>query len=137
MIQSERLEERRVQVGDADDLLDRLVTELVSRPVHVTLLEPAPRKPKRERVAVVVAAVRPLRDRQPAELTGPHYDGRIEQPALLQVRDQTRGWLIRHRAQSLQLLRVLGVRVPRLTAQEELHEPHPALDQTADRKSVV
>ena len=53
-----------MQVVDADDVLDRLVAEVVGRPVDVAALEAAAGQPEREAVAVVVAAVGPLRDRQ-------------------------------------------------------------------------
>ena len=55
-------------------VVDGLVAELVGRAVDVARLEAAAGQPQAEGVAVVVAAVAVLRDRQPAELAGPDDD---------------------------------------------------------------
>ena len=107
------------------------VAEVVGRAVDVAALEAAAGQPEGEAVAVVVAAVGPLRDRQPAELARPEDDRRVEQPALLQVADQGRAGLVGPGAERLEGLGVLAVRVPGLAAQEELDEPDAALDQAA------
>ena len=57
VVEAEGVQQRRVQVGDADDVLDGRVAEVVGRAVDVALLEAAAGEPQREGVAVVVAAV--------------------------------------------------------------------------------
>ena len=73
----------------------------------------------------------PLAHRQPADLAAPVDERRVEQPALLQVLDQRRGRLVGALADRRQRRADVVVRVPRLAAEEELHEPHAALDQPA------
>ena len=67
MIQTERMKQRGVQGGNADDFLGRHVAEVIGRPMDVPFLEAAARKPEREGVPVMVAAVGTLGDRQTAE----------------------------------------------------------------------
>ena len=80
-------------------------------------------------MTIVIAPILALRDREAPELARPEHDGGIEQPARLEILHQRGAGLIRLRAKSLQTLRVLVVRIPRLAAEEELHETHTALDE--------
>ena len=68
-----------MQVGHADRVDGGLVAELVGGAVDVARLEAAAGEEQSECVAVVVAAVGVLRDRQAAELAGP--DRRSSRPA--------------------------------------------------------
>ena len=86
----------------------------------------------------MVAAVGALRDRQAAELARPHHDRRVEQAAAASGRapGAALGWsVMAHRL--LQALGVLAVRVPRLAAEEDLHEAHAALDEPAGQQAAL
>src|SRR6185437_10781850 len=80
VVEAEGVQQRRVEVVDRHLVLDRLVAELVRLPEDESALEAAAGQPEREAVAVVVAAVGPLRDRQAAELAGPEHDRRVSNP---------------------------------------------------------
>ena len=131
---------RRVQVVDVDLVLDGLEAELVGRAVDVAALDAAAGQPHREAVVVVVAAVdlagvragrRQLDRRRAAELAAPDDQRVVEQPALLQVREQAPRWPGRTApARRRWLTLEVVVAVPRLTgAVPDLHEAHAALEQ--------
>src|SRR5579872_4015110 len=88
MIQAQAMQERGVQVVHVDDLFNRLVTELVGGAVNVSGFEAASGQPQRKAVAVMIAAIGPLRDRQAPEFACPHDDCRIQKAALLEVFDE-------------------------------------------------
>ena len=133
VVQAKLVQDRGVQIGHADAALDRLVTDVVGRAVHVPGLESAAGQEQAEGVAVVVAAAAVLRDGQPAELAGPQHDRAVEQSAALQVLDQRRRGQVGLGADRFVLGLDVGVRVPRLKLRldrrHHLHEAHAALDQ--------
>src|ERR1051326_7159304 len=88
VIQTQRVQQRGVEIVNADHLFDGLVAEVVGRAVHVALLESAASKPEREAMPIVVATVLALGHGQPAELTRPEHDGVIEKTALLEVKQR-------------------------------------------------
>ena len=101
--------------------------------MDVAALDAAAGQPRAEAVGVVVAAdvLLVLDDRQAAHLAAPVDDGRVEQPALLEVADQGRRGPIDLAAHRGQLLDDPAVVVPVLVAGADLDEPHAALDQPA------
>ena len=109
VVEAEGMQEGGLEVVDRDHVLHGPVSELVGRAVGITGLESASGQPQREAVAVVVAAVGPLRDREPAELAGPEDDGRVEQPALLEVLDECGARAVGPGAEALQGLGILAV----------------------------
>src|SRR5262249_31276538 len=124
-----------VQVADADHVGHRTVTKVVGGAVGVSLLEAAASQPERKGVAIVVAAVGALRDRQPAKLAGPKDDRGIQQAAALEVVYQRGARPVGAGTQPLQTLGVLAVRVPRLAVEKNLHEAHSLLDQAASQQA--
>jgi hypothetical protein len=131
MVDPESMQKRGLKVVDGQDPLHRLISKFVSRAVDVTGLEAAARQPERKSVAVVVAALVLLRDRQPSELTRPEHDRLVQQPALFEIADQGRAGLVGLGAERFERLGVLGVRIPGLAAQEKLDEPHTAFNEAA------
>src|SRR4051812_2759128 len=99
--------------------------------MDVAGLETAAGQPEREAVAVMVAAVGSLRNRQTAELARPENDRLIKQTTLLEVADKGCAGLIGPCAKSFQGFGILAVRIPGLAAHEELNKPHTPLDQPA------
>ena len=137
MIEPEPMQQRRVQVVDVDDVGDRRVSKIVGCSMHVARLEAAPGDPERKRMAVVVAAVGSLRDRQTSKFAGPHYNRVFQQPALLEIFHQRGTGLIGPRTQPFQAFRVLAVRIPRLTAHKDLHEPDATFDQPPSQQAPL
>src|SRR5262245_64479674 len=79
-----------------------------------------------------------LRDWQPAELAAPDDECRIQQPALLQVAEQSGHGTVRPVARGLQLAPEIGVRVPDLSVDVELDEAHAALNEaTGDQAAAA
>ena len=85
VVDAEQVEEGRVEVVHVDRILDRVVAELVGRPMG----DPPPHAPAghphRERVGMVVPAIgvpRHLGDRGATELTTPDHQRVIQQPTL-------------------------------------------------------
>src|SRR5437588_13023334 len=85
---------------------------------------------------IMIAAIGPLRDGQPAKLSGPENDGGLEQAATFQVHDQGGAGLIRPATQALELLGILAVRVPGLAVEEDLHKANALLDQPAGQQTA-
>ena len=96
VVEAQGVEQGGLEVVDGDDVLDGGVAEVVGRAVDVAPLEAAAGQPEREAVAVVVAAVGPLRDRQAAELAGPEDDGRSSSPRCFRSwTSAALGWSVR------------------------------------------
>src|SRR5262249_36088809 len=80
VVQSQLVQQCRVQVRHAHPIDDRGVAEVVRRAVDVAPLEAAASQPEAEGVAVVIAALAVLRYRQAAELAGPKDRRGVKQP---------------------------------------------------------
>ena len=137
VVEAQGIKQRRMQVRYGNDILHRSVAYLIRLSVDVAALEASPRDPERKAVAIVVSAVRALRDGQAAELPRPEDDRGIEEPASLQVHDQRGAGLVAPRAKPLQGLGVLGVGVPRLRAQENLNKAHALLDEAPRHQAAL
>src|SRR5262245_33670575 len=74
VVQPQGVEQRCMQIADADNVLHGAVAEFVRFAVDVASLEPAAGQPQREGMAIVIAAIGPLRDRETTEFSGPEYD---------------------------------------------------------------
>ena len=110
--------------------------ELVGLAERDARLDAAAGQPHREGVGVMVAAVvAALHHRRAAEFAAPDDERVVEQPALLQIRDQRGAGLVGVLAVLLEILDEVAVLVPRLV--EELHEADAALDQPAGEQAVV
>ena len=88
-------------------------------------------------MTVVVAAIGPLRNRQAAELTRPDHDCLVQKPALFEIANQGSAGLVAAGAERFERLGILVVRIPRLTAQKELNEPHASLDQATGGQTAA
>src|SRR3954467_9642123 len=88
MIQPQRMQERRMQIVNANRVLRRFPPEFICAAMDVSLLKSAACDPKRERLPIVIAPVLALRNGKPPKLAGPEHDGRIEQASLLEVHDE-------------------------------------------------
>ena len=142
VVQPEQVQHRRVQVVRGDRLLFGLVAEVVGGPDRLAALDPGPRHPGRLRPRVVIASHAPLRDRHPTELSMPHHQCGVQEPAGLQVRQEPRDRLVRLGGVQRVILHEVAVGVPGVgvlvahPAHEELDEPDPALDEPARHEAL-
>src|SRR4051812_16718512 len=120
MVQSQRMQERRMEIVNANRVLRRFPPEFICAAMDVSLLKPTACDPKRERLPIVIAPVFALGNGKPPKLAGPEHDSRIEQATLLEVHDEGRAWLVRHEAKIFQFLCILLVSIPRLAAEIDL-----------------
>ena len=80
----------RMKIGNADPVGDSLITEFIGRAMNVAAFDSATRQKKSERVAIVVASIVVLGDRQPAKLTGPHYESLVQQASRFEILHERR-----------------------------------------------
>lgn len=83
VVDPQLIQDRRVQVRNADPILNRPVAKLVRGSVNMTGPEATARHDRTERMAVMVASVSAFRDRQPTKLTRPHNYHIIKKSAIL------------------------------------------------------
>src|SRR5262249_60378524 len=94
VLQAKQVEPRRLDVVDADAVFNSLVAELARLAVVHSALDAAAGQPDREGLRVVVAALRTLRIRGPAEFPAPDDERILEQATRLEVGEQGGGRLI-------------------------------------------
>src|SRR5205814_3287964 len=87
-----------------------------------------------ERVRMVIAAIRALTKRCPAELGAPHHERVVEKAAVAQVLKQRRDWLIHPSGEPLDLNGQVAVRIPRPTV--DVDESDAFFDQPACQKAL-
>src|SRR3954452_663906 len=123
-----------------DDILNRLVAELVRLGEGHSAAEAAAGQPDAKTLAVVIAAGLtvevPFRTRQTPDLSAPVYDCRIEQAASFEIGDQGRARLIGRLAHGRQAGEQVRVMVPRLKVQKDLHKAYSALHQPAGNQTT-
>jgi hypothetical protein len=93
VVEAEEVEDRGVQVGDVDRLLDGQVAEFVDGVLDVSAADAAAGQPDLEAPVVVIAAhtglaVDHLDGRGRTELAATEHQRLLEQPATLEVREQ-------------------------------------------------
>src|ERR1041384_1092215 len=132
VIESEQVEDRRVEIVNVNGVLLRLETELVRRAVGGAAFRAAAREPDGEAPLIVVAAGRrgELRRGRSSELARPEDERVFEHPALLEIGEERRDRLVAFQREPSVVLRDLVVVVPRLTgARPDLDEPYSALEE--------
>ena len=139
VVDAELVQDRRVQVVDVDRIADDVVAVVVGLTVRDARLDAAAGHPDCEAARVMIAAV--VRGGQvalavdgAAELAAPDDERVVEQPAPLQVENQSRTRLV----DVARLIRHLRgkVRVLIPAHVEELDEPHAALGQPSREEAV-
>ena len=84
-IQTELMKKRRMNIRDVMSVLDSVKSEFVGCAVRHAALDAATGHPYGEAKRMMIAPVLVLRARRTTEFGGPHHQGLIEQPSLLQV----------------------------------------------------
>ena len=139
-VEAELAQHGRVDVGHVVALLDGVEAQLVRRAVGQSSLDAGAGHPAGEAERVMIAAAPSALDtRRAAELGPPNYDRLREQPALLQILEQSRERPVHAGAQLRVVLLQLRVGIPTagigLVTLENLHEAHAALDESARRQA--
>src|SRR5262249_47360737 len=143
VIQTEQVENGRVQVMDVDAVVDGVHAELVGRAVHQTALDAAAGQERGEAGMMVIAAglaiLGGLSVRRAAEFAAPDDQGLIEQAAPLEVAEECRRRAVAVGAELAMAVIVVRVRIPGLVvllAQiVDLHEADTALGQAASQQT--
>src|SRR6185312_7819947 len=136
VIETEAIENRRVEVMDVDLVLDDVEAEVVAFADRNAGLDAAPRHPHREGVRVMVATVVTALDhRRTAEFPAPDHERAVQHSALLEVLNQRGGGLVGIDAIFLDVVDKVRVLVPGFVI--ELHETDTALDQAAGEQTVI
>src|ERR1700722_396715 len=132
VVESQLMQQSRVQVVYVYLVLGRREAELVRSPVHVSTFETAARDPHGEAIGVVIAAAyrtavrarfRKLHCRRSPELPAPDHQRIFKHAALLQILEQRRDRPVAFARQLAMFLGDLRVTVPRLP------RPVPDLDK--------
>ena len=142
MVHSQHVQHGCVHVVVGQHLLLGLVAEFVSGADRLAAANARTGHPSGHRVRVVVPAQPALRNGHAPELRVPDHQRIVQQPAPLQILEQSSDGLVDlARVQSVVLDQV-AVRIPRvdvLLSQRtavELHEAHPALDQPSRQQAL-
>src|SRR5262245_40832225 len=142
VVEAEQVQDRRVQVVDADAIDHRLVAELVGLAVVHAALRPAAGEPVGEGVRIVVAAgAALLHQRQAAEFAAPDHERLVEQAAGVKI-GQEGGDRLVGLAGELRVVRhdvLMPVPAPLVlhSAGVDLHEAHAALDHAAGDQALL
>ena len=135
MVEAEEVEDRGVEVVDADPILDCFVAEFVARTMRHAPLHASSCQPHRESVRVVVAAglIPLLRDREAAELPSPDNERLVEEPAPVEILQERRDRAVGLGGEAGMVAADVGMAVPALlvllTTGIDLHESHAALHE--------
>src|SRR5205085_8928462 len=143
VVQPQRVQQRRVQVVNSRDVLDRLVAKIVRRAVAVSMLDASAGEPDGEALWVVIASAGPfLESWHATKLRHERHHGLLQQAALLEIADERGAGLVENFAMDVVLLFERLVAVPiadplahRVAAIEELHETHAALEQATSKQT--
>src|SRR5437899_382161 len=138
MVETKEVENRGVEIMDADRILHGLEPEVVGGAMDGPAADATTRHPDGETVVVMIAAERGLAvaieldSRRAAEFPAPDHERVFEHPSLLQVRQQCGDRLVDLGRQLAMILLDLGVMIPRLPrAMPELDVADATLQQSA------
>ena len=134
VIDSQEMEDRRVQVVDLDLVFDGVVTVVVGGAIDRSPLDPAAGHPHGEPIGIVIAAIGPLGHGGAAELSAPDNECAVEQTASFQVGEEARDRFVDGAGVVLMAAFQARVLVPAVGADvgaKQLDEPHAPLDQAA------
>ena len=113
MIEAEQVEDRRVEIVERMDVLHRALAERVRLAVAHAGLHARASQPAGEAVGIVIAALRAFLEEGHSSKFGTPNDQRfLQHPALLEIANQRRRWLIEDRGVFVVLLLQLVVTVP-------------------------
>src|SRR6476660_9047824 len=118
MIETEEVQDRGMEVVDGHRVARDMPGEIIRLTVDLATLDASTRHPKAEGIGMMITAGDLLESgtilpkRGAAELTAPHHQCRVEQPALLEVLQQGGNRLVYHAAVVRELRIEAAVVVP-------------------------
>src|SRR5258708_37818361 len=114
MVETKRVQQRRLQIGNAHPVDRSFVSEIVGRSMDQTAFEPAAGKPQTERIAIVVSSIGVLSGGQPSKFASPHHKRAVEQSTALEVLHERHRRLIGFCTELAQILVEIHVMIPGL-----------------------
>ena len=141
VVETEEVEERRMEVVDVHSILDRGPAELVGAADHLASLDAAARHPQAERKGMVIAsglliiAFVIVGEWRTPELAGTYDKRFIKQASLLQISDQRRCRLVDDTAVVLQVLVERVVVIPRGVV--EAYKPDSTFDKPPCQQTIA
>ena len=137
VIQSEQVQDRRVEIVDVAFVLGHLHSVIVRLAVYHPALHSASGQPRRESVGEMAAPVIAFRRGRAAKLGRPHDQRLDEQSARFQIADQPRDGLVNIARQRLVRLHI-AVRVPilRRAHVNQFDETHAVFDHSPRDQSL-
>lgn len=138
MIQSQLVQDRRVEIMDVDPVVDGLETEVVRFSVGHAPLDASARHPHRETIMVMVPAVAVFGCRCSSEFTAPDDQSFLQHPSPLQILEQCCDGLVDVLTQVLHLIIVVVVSIPGLTISVvDLSKAYPPFGKPAGQQASV
>lgn len=143
MVESEQMEDGRMDVVQVGSVLYGFKTELVGRAVFHPAADVATGEPHREPIGIVIASrlSLPFAEGHAAEFAPPNDQRALQKPPLLQVRQQGRDGLIHFR----RMLAVIGLDAlvgilgffQMAPTGVKLHEAHTPLDESPGNQAIA
>ena len=133
MVETEQVQDRRVEVVDVDFVLNGFVAVIVGQAVGEAALHAAAGHPHGEGFVVVVAPIVALRVRGAAKFAAPDHQRVLEQPALLEIGEQRGDRLVHRAAVCSERRGEVEVLVP--VSVRDFHKAHAGLDQAPSQQT--
>src|SRR5262249_5021540 len=138
MVESEQVEDRRVEIVNGDLFLDRFEPEFIGGSVGYASLDATAGQPHGESVRIVISAIALFGDRRAPELASPDDECFIQQSASFQVTDQSGRGAIHIGAALAEAFFEVLVIVPLLTGSVvHLNVTDAALDQPSGQQAAI
>ena len=99
MVDAQQMQDGGLKVVNMDAPFGYVESVVVGTAMYMARLHAAAAHPERKYAAMMIAAIvvglgRALRIRRPAELAAPNHQRIVQHPTLLQIKDQSRRWLV-------------------------------------------
>ncbi|CAD75560.1 hypothetical protein-transmembrane prediction [Rhodopirellula baltica SH 1] len=95
VVDSKLMQHGRVQIVHVDAIANRVVAVIIGLTVRDAAANTATTQHHRKSLRVVVAAIAALNNGRPTKLAAPHNQRLLPEPALFQIRKQSRDWQVR------------------------------------------
>jgi len=131
VIDAHQVKNGGMKIMDFQGVLLRLVTPLISSPIHRARLDPGSCHPERESELIMIPAIASLRKGSPPELSRPENESIIQHASRLQILEQARDGLVHGTSVVAVILLQPSMSVPAVLSDvwnRELDEADPALN---------
>ena len=140
MINSEKMQDRRIEVADVDRFIDDVVAKVIGRSVNGAAFDPGSSHPDAEAARVVIASVVCLGEAtltvdRSSKFTAPDDESVIEHAAHFEILDESPTRLIDVTALQREVTGEIAVLIP--STMKDLAEAHATLRHAAGEETVV